>query len=972
MEEDQYDEFGNYIGPDVSDEEDEEQREMSEDDQPNGDKMEEDEPVNENRSEPNGALVPVNEQAIVLQEDKKYYPNASELYPEAEVMVQDEDTQALTVPIIAPIKVKKFEVTEEGLPNTTYDKNYLASLMDFPDLIRNVAFVGHLHHGKTSVVDNLVQQTHPKFQSLDRLPRYTDYRIDEQQREMSIKSVPLSLVLPTHNEKSYLLNILDTPGHVNFSDEMTAALRACDGAVIVVDAVEGVMANTERAVKHAALDGLAIVLLINKVDRLILELKIPPEDAYFKLRHTIEEVNMIISACNADAPRVSPELGNVCFGSSLAGWTFTLPSFARMYSETYGNTFDSEALSKRLWGEYFYNPHKKTFSRKNQEGMSRSFVHFILEPLYKIYSQVVGEEPEALKRTLESLGINLKKSEFNLNSKPLLKLVFTHFFGNWTGFVDMIVKHIPSPNHAAKKKVEMTYTGPLTSPLAQSMIAADPKGPLMIQICKLYSSPDASTFDAFGRVLSGTVRKGQTVKVLGSKYSVDEQDDMAMREVNRIFIGEGRYKIEIDRAPAGNWVVLEGVESSILKTATITDENNEYAFIFRPLSFNTASVVKIAVEPINPSELPKMIEALRKVDKSYPLAQSKVEESGEHVILGTGELYLDCILHDLRVMYSDIEVKVSDPVVSFTETVAETSSLKCFAETPNRRNKFMMIAEPLEKGIAEDIEKGFVQISMGKNKVANHFTSKYGWDELSARSIWAFGPESHGANILIDDTIPGEVDKKLLYSCKNNIIAGFDWQTKEGPLCGEPVRNVKYRLVGASLAPEAILRGGSQITSTTLRVSHSAFLMATPRLMEPVFAVEVQAPADCITAVFNVLSRRRGHVTQEIPKPGSPLYTVKAFLPVIDSFGFETDLRSHTQGQAFCLSVFDHWQTVPGDPLDKSIILRPLEQSPIPHLAREFMIKTRRRKGLSEEVSVNKYFDENLLAELNKMEGFSL
>ncbi len=88
----------------------------------------------------------------------------------------------------------------------------------------------------------------------------------------------------------------------------------------------------------------------------------------------------------------------------------------------------------------------------------------------------------------------------------------------------------------------------------------------------------------------------------------------------------------------------------------------------------------------------------------------------------------------------------------------------------------------------------------------------------------------------------------------------------------------------------------------------------------------------------------RGHVTQDIPKPGSPLYNIKAYIPVVESFGFETDLRSHTQGQAFCLSVFDHWQIVPGDPLDKSIVLRPLEPSPPPHLAREFMIKTRRRK----------------------------
>jgi len=224
----------------------------------------------------------------------------------------------------------------------------------------------------------------------------------------------------------------------------------------------------------------------------------------------------------------------------------------------------------------------------------------------------------------------------------------------------------------------------------------------------------------------------------------------------------------------------------------------------------------------------------------------------------------------------------------------------------------------------------------------------------------------------VEETL-GEVDKSLLYSVKDSVVQGFQWATREGPLCEEPIRNVKFKLLHANLAPEPILRGGGQIIPTARRVAYSSFLMATPRLMEPVYYSEIQAPADCISAIYTVLSRRRGHVTQDLPKPGSPLYTIKAFIPVIDSFGFETDLRSHTQGQAFCLSVFDHWQIVPGDPLDKSIILRPLEPSPPPHLAREFMVKIRRRKGLSEEVSVSKFFDEQLLSVFEqKQDNFTI
>ena len=418
-------------------------------------------------------------------------------------------------------------------------------------------------------------------------------------------------------------------------------------------------------------------------------------------------------------------------------------------------------------------------------------------------------------------------------------------------------------------------------------------------------------------------------------------------------------------------VLIEGVEASLIKTGTITalGADAELVSIFKPLAFNTLSTVKLAAEPLNPSELPKMLEGLRKLNKAYPLLGTKVEESGEHVIMGTGELYLDCVMHDLRHVYAEMEVKVSDPVVTFCETVVETSSLKCFAETPNGKSKLTMIAEPLEKGLAEDIERGNVSIEWDRKKLGDFFMRRYDWDLLAARSVWGFAPDEKGANVLLDDTLPSEVDKKLLNSVRTFILQGFQWSCREGPLCDEPMRNVKFKILDAAIAPEPIHRGGGQIIPTARRVAYSAFLMATPRLMEPVFFVDITAPIDCVPAIYTVLARRRGHVTSEGARAGTPIHLIKAYVPVIDSFGLETDLRSHTQGQAFCLSVFDHWAIVPGDPLDKNIALRPLEPQPTPHLAREFMVKTRRRKGLSEDVSVNKFFDDPMLLELAKQDA---
>ncbi|CAD7084892.1 unnamed protein product [Hermetia illucens] len=967
MDSELYDEFGNYIGPELDSDDEDDQSIYGQMDQTD----DHDEEANEEEEVEHDE--DKDTQAVVLHEDKRYYPTAMEVYgPDVETIVQEEDAQPLDKPLIEPVKKLKFQLKEQDLPETSYEMEFLADLMDTPPLIRNVALVGHLHHGKTTFVDCLIRQTHPQFDMTEERPlRYTDTLFTEQERGCSIKSTPITLVLPDIKQKSYLMNIFDTPGHVNFSDEVTAAMRITDGIVLFIDAAEGVMLNTERILKHAVHEKMSITICINKIDRLMLELKLPPQDAYFKLKHIVDEINSLLSIYteNENKILVSPILGNVCFASSLYGFCFTLKSYAKLYADTYEGVNYLE-FAKRLWGDMYFHSKSRKFTKKPPHNSAqRSFVEFILEPLYKLFAQVVGDVDTTLTDTLNELNIRITKEEIKSNIRPLLRLVCNRFMGDFSGFVDMCVTHIKSPLDNAKNKVDHIYTGPKEGLLYSDMTTCNQNGNLMVHSSKMYPTDDCTFFQVLARVISGILHAGQEVRVLGENYSLQDEEDSRILQVGRLWVYEARYKVELNRVPAGNWVLIEGIDQCIVKTSTIVDVDvSEDLYIFRPLKFNTQSIIKIAVEPVNPSELPKMLDGLRKVNKSYPLLSTRVEESGEHVILGTGELYLDCVMHDLRKMYSEIDIKVADPVVAFCETVVETSSLKCFAETPNKKNKITMIAEPLEKGLAEDIENEVVQIGWNKKRLGEFFQINYDWDLLAARSIWAFGPDNTGPNILVDDTLPSEVDKGLLNSVKDSIVQGFQWGTREGPLCEEPIRNVKFKILDAVIAQEALHRGGGQVIPTARRVAYSAFLMATPRLMEPYLFVEVQAPADCVSAVYTVLARRRGHVTQDAPVSGSPLYTIKAFIPAIDSFGFETDLRTHTQGQAFCLSVFHHWQIVPGDPLDKSIIIRPLEPQPATHLAREFMIKTRRRKGLSEDVSINKFFDDPMLLELARQD----
>lgn len=232
------------------------------------------------------------------------------------------------------------------------------------------------------------------------------------------------------------------------------------------------------------------------------------------------------------------------------------------------------------------------------------------------------------------------------------------------------------------------------------------------------------------------------------------------------------------------------------KTATVIANNNNNNITypmhrFKPLSFPIQAVIKLAVEPLNPSNLPKLVEGLRNASKSYPLLQTKVEESGEHVMLGTGEMYMDCVMHDLRHIYAQIEIKVSDPIVSFCETVLETSSITCYAETPNQMNRLTMIAEPMEKGLVDDLEHFYHLLHTSKKQQVAMFAQQYSWDALTVKNLWAFGPDLiQGPNVLFNETYVNHPEylstaATPLDSIRDSIIQGFQWATKEGPLCDE-------------------------------------------------------------------------------------------------------------------------------------------------------------------------------------------
>jgi elongation factor 2 len=830
----------------------------------------------------------------------------------------------------------------------------IREIMDKRHNIRNMSVIAHVDHGKSTLTDSLVSKAGIIADAKAGEARFTDTRQDEQDRCITIKSTAISLyyelsetdmqwVKQESTGNAFLINLIDSPGHVDFSSEVTAALRVTDGALVVVDAVSGVCVQTETVLRQAISERIKPVLFLNKMDRALLELQLDQEDLYQTFARIVESVNVIIATYGDDEGpmgkiQVDPSLGTVGFGSGLHGWAFTLKQFAEMYASKFGVSIDK--LMKKLWGDQFLVDGKK-WKRNPEGGAKRGFCQFILDPIYKVFDAVMNNKTEMTQKLIEKLDIKLQGDEKSLVEKPLMKVMMRRWLPAGEAMLQMIVIHLPSPVTAQKYRMEMLYEGPHDDPAALGIKNCDPEGPLMMYVSKMVPTSDKGRFYAFGRVYSGIVSTGMKARIMGPNYVPGKKDDLFLKAIQRTILMMGRYIEPIEDVPCGNIVGLVGVDAFLVKTGTIT--TYEKAHNMKVMKFSVSPVVRVAVECKNPSDLPKLVEGLKRLAKSDPMVQCIIEESGEHIVAGAGELHLEICLKDLEEDHAGIPLKKSDPVVSYRETVSEMSDRMCLSKSPNKHNRLFMKAEPLSEELCKDIDDGKITDKQDAKTRGRDLADRYEWDINEARKIWCFGPEGTGPNVIVDCS----KGVQYLNEIKDSVVAGMQWASKEGVLADENMRGVRFNIYDVTLHADAIHRGGGQIIPTARRCLYACVLTAQPRIMEPVYLVEIQCPNTAQGGIYGVLNQRRGHVFEELPVEGTPMLQIKAYLPVNESFGFTAKLRQATSGQAFPQCIFDHWDIMNGDPLDPESKVG------------KIVTQTRGRKGLSPEpFGLDKYYDK--------------
>jgi len=550
----------------------------------------------------------------------------------------------------------------------------------------------------------------------------------------------------------YLINLIDSPGHVDFSSEVTAALRVTDGALVVVDYIEGVSVQTETVLRQAMAELIKPVLMVNKIDRGILELQVDGETMYQNFLRVIENVNVIIATYEEEGRQlqIDPKDGTVAFGSALFGWAFTITVFAATYSKKFG--IAKAKMMEKLWGDNYFDAKSKKWKNHDEADdkskLKRAFVQFIMAPVVQLCRATMNGEMEKVEKMTKSLNINMKQDELKLQGKHLMKNVFQKWINASEALLEMIILKLPSPVKAQAYRCAYLYEGPQDDPTATAIKKCDKDGPLSVFISKMIPTPEGGRFYAFGRVFSGTVSSGQKVRIQGPNYVPGSKNDLHIKGIQRtVIMMAGKFE-SVPSVPAGNTVALVGVDAFLLKQGTLaTDEN---AHNIKVMKYSVSPVVRVAVAVKDAKDLPKLVDGLKKLSKSDPLVQCITEESGEHVIAGCGELHVEICLKDLEEEYAKCTIQKGDPVVTYKETITEESSQMCLSKSPNKHNRLYMKGTPMQDELSDLIEDGKIGPRSDPKERGKILVDQFEWDKTDTQKIWCFGPDTTGANVVVD------------------------------------------------------------------------------------------------------------------------------------------------------------------------------------------------------------------------------
>jgi len=838
----------------------------------------------------------------------------------------------------------------------------LPKLENDPASIRNVCILAHIDHGKTSLSDCMLASNGIISQHHQGEIRFLDSRADEQERGITMEASSISLFARTL-EREFVINLIDSPGHVDFSSEVTQASRLCDSAIILVDALEGVCSQTVSALKQAWDEELQSILVVNKIDKLHEEWQLTPGEAAAQLTKVVEQVNAVwgqfylgrrmeTEEDNDDVVYFSPSEDNVVFCSALHGWGFTIRQFANMFEKKLG--VDRQKLSSCLWGDFYLDPKTKKVvsgaSTASSMGKRRKnmFTQFIMDNIWAVYDAAVAYDQPKIEKIVQALSLK----EVRDVSDP--KEVFHQWIPLSRAMYVGII-NLPSPDKAQEKRLDCLlrntpHSESIDTNIRQALATADPKGPTLGYVSKVVSfksseipekledlsvveakkmrdeiewkhQPEITNSDAvvlgFTRIYSGEIKVGTELDLLSPSYDPEKPQDFRSRvQVTGIYIFMGRGLISVSKAGPGAIVGLAGLDGTIVKSATLCSPQSVAPNLARSAQV-AAPILRVAVEPKDPTKLNELEAGLELLNVADPSVDFQISDAGEFILSTAGELHLERCLRDLEERYAQVEMDVSPPVVPFRETIVPPFNGENPTEIDVGGFHLKLEVSPLEK---KDCES------------------------------------SHIVSTVVDNILVDETPEKLLVNKKfgsQSILAGFRSAMASGPLLNEPMQGVKVivkELENQSSESHANVIGQRRLISATKRSIVEAVEQWSPRVMLAMYRCDIQASTEVLGKVYAVINGRRGRVLSEELKEGTPFFLVTARIPVIESIGFSEEIRKRTSGAANPQLMFDGFEILEEDPYWVPTTEEELEElgeiADRENLALNYVNDIRKQKGL--------------------------
>jgi len=684
--------------------------------------------------------------------------------------------------------------------------------------VRNFGVIAHVDHGKTTMSDSLLAAAGMIAPSVAGQALALDSMPLEQSRQMTIKAANVTLYYE-EDGKPYVLNMIDTPGHIDFTGRVTRSLRAIDGAVVVSDAVEGIMTQTETVTRQALEERVRPVLYINKIDRLVKELRLDKDAMAKHIASIVDVFNGLIQ-------------------------TYAEPELKQKWKVSIQESSVSFGSAKDRWG----------FNAKIAQKKGVNF-----GDVYNAYT--TGNVADLAKRA------------------PLHEAV-----------LGMVIQHHPPPHVAQKYRIPRIWTGDLTSDIGKALLACDDNGPVIMMVTNINVDPQAGIV-ATGRLFSGTVRDGESVFLLGAKR------EERIQSVN-FYMGAQREMV--GALGAGNIPALLGLEHA---RAGETLSSVKDIPTFESIKYVSEPVVTIAVEPKHPKDLPRLVEALRRLTIEDPNLVVRInEETGEQLLSGMGVLHLE--IATTLIQDQKVEIIQTPPLVNYREAIRAKAG-PIMSRSPNRHNKIFIRIEPLPPDVVELIRTGQLNENTDKKTVAK-VLREHGWDADEARSVVTIDEKG---NMLLEET----KGVQYLQESMDSIRAGFNDVMTNGPLAYEFCRGYKVVLTHYVPHEDPAHRTYAQLMPATRRAILGASLIAEPTLLEPILGIEIKCPAEQIGPIASVISGKRGKMLNVEQK--EVITIIQGEIPTSETFDLSETMRGATAGKAMWNTFFKAWQPVPNSML---------------------------------------------------------